>query len=176
LTAAGATELKPVLVIGWGNPGRRDDGLGPALAERLEAAAPAGVTVDSGYQLMIEDAAGVAGHQVTVFADASTSCPEPFRFRAAQPRAETGFSTHSVSPEAVLHLAAQCFGCRPRGYVLEIRGYEFEGFGEGLSPRAERNLAAAAGFLAERLRSGDFEAAARGPSPAAETQAARART
>jgi len=170
LTAASATEreLKPVLVIGYGNPGRRDDGLGPELARRLEVAAPEGVTMDADYQLMIEDAADVAGHEVTVFADASVSCPEPFRFRAVEPREDASFSTHSVSPEAVAHLAGKCFGRRPRAFVLEIRGYDFDGFGEGLSPRAEQNLSAAAGFLAGLLRSGDFEAAARGASPAGE--------
>jgi hydrogenase maturation protease len=178
LTAAGATELKlkPVLVIGYGNPGRRDDGLGPALAERLEAAAPAGVSVDSDYQLMIEDAAEVACHEVTIFADASVSCPEPYLFRAVEPREDASFSTHSVSPEAVVHLAGKCFDCRPRAYVLEIRGYDFDGFGEGLSSRAEHNLSAAAGFLADRLRAGDFEAAAaRGGSSAGQPETARAR-
>jgi hydrogenase maturation protease len=176
LTGAGATERPAVLVIGYGNPGRRDDGLGPALAARLETAAPEGVTVDADYQLMIEDAAEVARHEVTVFVDASVSCPEPFLFRAVEPRQETGFSTHSVSPEGVVHLAEQCFDRRPRAYVLEIRGYDFEGFGEGLSPRAEQNLSAAAGFLAERLRAGDFEAAAAcGGTPAGQTEIARAR-
>jgi hydrogenase maturation protease len=176
LTAASATDLKPVLVIGYGNPGRRDDGLGPELAERLELSGPGGVTVDSGYQLMIEDAAEVARHAVTVFADASTSCPEPFLFREVHPREDASFSTHSVSPEAVVHLAGKCFGCRPRAYVLEIRGYDFEGFGEGLSARAEENLSAAAGFLAERLRAGDFEAAAAGGAhPVGPSETARAR-
>jgi len=162
LTAASATStgLKPVLVIGYGNPGRRDDGIGPELARRLEGSRPEGVTVDSDYQLMIEDAADVAGHEVTVFVDASTSCPEPFLFREVHPREDASFSTHSVSPEAVVHLAAKCFGGRPRAFVLEIRGYDFDGFGEGLSARAEANLSAAAGFLAGLLRTKDFDAAA----------------
>ena len=176
MTAASATDRRPVLVIGYGNPGRRDDGLGPELARRLEALAPGGVTVDADYQLMIEHAAEVAGHEVTVFADASVSCPEPFRFRAVEPRADAGFSTHSVSPEAVVHLAVKCFGCRPRAYVLEVRGYDFEGFGEGLSARAAENLGAAAAFLAERLQHGDFEAAAAtgGAAPTGQTELARA--
>ena len=42
-----------ILVIGYGNPGRRDDGLGPALAARLEALALPGVTVESDFQLAI---------------------------------------------------------------------------------------------------------------------------
>ena len=73
-----------VLVIGYGNPGRLDDGLGPALAAAIESAAPAGVTVDADYQLTVEDAAAVAEHDVVVFADAAVDGPEPFYFRAGR--------------------------------------------------------------------------------------------
>jgi DNA-binding response OmpR family regulator len=44
-----------VLVIGYGNPGRLDDGLGPALAETLQRLDLPGVTVDADYQLTAED-------------------------------------------------------------------------------------------------------------------------
>ena len=56
--------------FGFGNPARGDDGLGPALIERLDALALEGVTTDSDYQLTIEDAALVAEHDVVVFVDA----------------------------------------------------------------------------------------------------------
>ena len=36
-----------MLIIGYGNPGRRDDGLGPALAEIMEAKRLRGVAVDA---------------------------------------------------------------------------------------------------------------------------------
>ena len=44
-----------VLLYGYGNPGRLDDGLGPALARELAARHPAeGVTIETGYQLQVE--------------------------------------------------------------------------------------------------------------------------
>ncbi len=145
-----------VLVIGCGNPGRLDDGLGPALAERLEALRLPGVTVEADYQLNVEHAAAVAEHDVVVFADAAVSGPEPFFFRAAAPGGGVGFSSHSVSPPEVLALARELFGSRAKGYVLGIRGYRFDEFGERLSPRARANLAAAERFLRRLLSEPSF--------------------
>jgi hydrogenase maturation protease len=147
-----------VLVIGYGNPGRLDDGLGPALAERLARRRIPGVTVDADYQLTVEDAAAVAAHGAVVFADASVDGAEPFFFREVAP-AGTGpsFSSHSVEPAEVLGMARALFGARTRGYALGIRGYAFDEFGERLSERAEANLAAALRFLARWLRTGRLE-------------------
>jgi hydrogenase maturation protease len=152
------TAVKRVLVIGYGNPGRLDDGLGPALAERLEDVP--GVTVDSGYQLAVEDAAAVAEHDVVVFADAAATGPEPFGFRRVEPRANAAFTTHVLAPEALLAIAEEHLGAKTRGYLLAIRGHEFDEFGERLSSRARRHLDAAVGFLRERIANGDFEEAA----------------
>ncbi|HUT76695.1 MAG TPA: hydrogenase maturation protease [Polyangia bacterium] len=140
-----------ILVYGYGNPGRLDDGLGPAVAEELAALGLPGITVDSNYQLSVEDAAAVAAHDVAIFVDADTAGPEPFWFDRLEPRRETSFSTHSVSPQAVLALAADLLGSRAEGYLLGIRGYEFNEFGEGLSAGARDNLGAAVGFLRQAL-------------------------
>ena len=152
-----------ILLIGYGNPGRLDDGLGPALAEAVAALAIPGVTVESDYQLSVEDAAAVAAHEVVVFADASVSGSEPFAFRPVQAAAEdsVGFSSHSLEPAAVLALARDLFRARTRGYALGIRGYRFNEFGERLSDQAEANLAAALRFLVPVLRDGSFDAAVR---------------
>lgn len=146
-----------VLVLGYGNPGRRDDGLGPALAAVVAAAGLDGVTVDSDYQLQVEDAAAVAEHDVVVFADAAREGPAPFTFEPVAPQGELTFTTHSVSPGAVLRLAREHFDSRAAAYVLGIRGREFDDFGEGLSAAAEENLAAAAAFLLAALRERRFE-------------------
>lgn len=155
------------LILGYGNPGRRDDGLGPALAAAVERLALPGVTVEAAYQLAVEDAAAVAAHDAVVFADAACRGAGPFTFRplAAEPAA--GFSTHRVGPGAVLALARELFGARAAAYVLAIRGYEFGEFGEGLSARAADNLAAALAFLVPRLRDGSLGPGAAPPDAAA---------
>jgi hydrogenase maturation protease len=140
-----------ILLIGYGNPGRLDDGLGPALAAEAERWELPGLTVDADYQLTVEDASDIADHDVVLFADASVNGREPFYLESVTPRRSEGFSTHSVEPDALMDLAQRLFGARTRGYILGIRGYEFNEFGEGLSVRAQENLRAAADFLRERL-------------------------
>jgi len=149
-----AVGARKTLLIGYGNPGRRDDGLGPALAASFEALRLPGLTVEIDYQLSVEHAALAAEHDVVVFADAAASGPEPFSFRAVEPKGECGFSTHSVSPAGVLALAHELFGGACRGYVLGVRGYDFGEFGEGLSSPARANLAAAVEFLKAGFREG----------------------
>lgn len=150
-----------VLVIGYGNPGRLDDGLGPALAAALEKRNLPGVTVEADYQLTVEDAAALAEHDVVVFADADAAGPEPYSFRRVDP-GKTGlsFTSHSIAPAAVLALAHTLFAAKTEGYVLGIRGYEFDQFGESLSPRARANLEAATKFIAGVLGEGSFDQAA----------------
>jgi len=151
--------MATILFIGFGNPGRRDDGLGPRLAERVEQWGLPGVTVDSDYQLTLEDAAAVACHDVTIFADASVSGTAPFFFRRVSPRGSPGFSSHGVEPEELLALAEALFGAQPEAYVLGMRGYEFDAFDEELSPRAAANLGRAEAFIGDMLRSGSWAAA-----------------
>ncbi|MHC4469826.1 MAG: hydrogenase maturation protease [Planctomycetota bacterium] len=144
-----------VLLIGYGNPGRLDDGLGPALAEAVAGLAIEGVTVESDFQLQVEDAARVAEHDVVVFADADIECPEPFEFRRVVSGPYPTFS-HSVTPGTVLSLAREHFGAETAGFVLAIRGHEFDDYGERLSERATRNLALALEFIEPVLRSREF--------------------
>lgn len=144
-----------VLVYGFGNPGRGDDGLGPALVRALvERGLDEGVSTESGYQLAIEDAALVAGHDVVVFADAHRSAVAPYELRRIAPRPGTSFTTHALAPEALLALAHEHFGCRTAGWTLGIRGYDFDRFEESLSPLARANLAAAAHDMERAMREG----------------------
>jgi len=135
-----------ILVLGYGNPGRQDDGLGPAVADALEQAAPQGVTVEADYQLNIEDSASIAEHDVVVFVDASVSGPEPFAMERIKAAAEISFTSHSVSPGSVLAACAEHFDARPEAWVLGIRGYAFE-FEEGLTAKAQENCKAATAFV-----------------------------
>ncbi len=156
LTPVQKAELDKVLVIGFGNPGRLDDGLGPALSERIALLNIPGVTCDADYQLMIENAADIAKHDIVIFADASVDATAPFSWSQLKAKADYSFSTHSVSPEAVLQLAATSFSGKARAYLLAIRGYEFNSFGERISEKAQANLDVAASFLHNVLLSGEF--------------------
>ena len=146
-----------VLVLGYGNPGRRDDGLGPAFADAIARRGLAGVDADTRYQLQIEDAATIADYDAVVFADATRDASRPFTVRHLEPRPSAAFTTHSIAPDAVLSLAQTCFGCRTAGYLVAIRGHDFDDFGESLTPAAERDLAEAVEHLDRMLRSGALD-------------------
>jgi hydrogenase maturation protease len=149
--------LPKVLFIGYGNPGRLDDGLGPALAARVEALSLKGMTVEADYQLAVENALDVSRHDIVIFADAAVRGKAPFFFREIHPRSPLSLRSHSVSPEAVLFFAERLFQSRTKAYVLGIRGYEFNGYNEKLSERAEKNLEEAFQFVAKLVQSENFK-------------------
>jgi hydrogenase maturation protease len=149
-----------VLLLGIGNPGRQDDGLGPALAEALGRSDIPGLTLDADYQLTVEDAAALAECDVVVFADADAAGPEPFSLRRVEARQTLEFTSHGVEPDAVVGLAKRLFGRSPEAWIFGIRGYRFGELAEGLSPKARQNLEQALAFLAPLLRAGGFEEAA----------------
>lgn len=147
------TEPARVLLIGFGNPGRLDDGLGPALARRIAALHLLNVTVDSDYQLQLEDAEALQHHDVVIFADAAVSGVEPFFVERVIPSSDLTFSTHCLSPACVLGLSRDLFGAEPATFALGMRGYDWNEFGERLSARARHNLDEAYRFLRHVLGS-----------------------
>ena len=150
---------KKILLLGYGNPARGDDGLGPALAGAVADRRIPGVRVETGFQLALEDVLDMAEHDVVIFADAALEGPEPFFFQPQEDEAGTEtFTTHSFRPGSLVALAGELFASRPAAWVLGIRGYDFEMFREELTPQAEQNLAAALRFLVPLLEEGDFEA------------------
>lgn len=136
-----------IAVLCYGNPAREDDGLGPELGGLLETMELPGVRVETNYQLMVEDSALIADSSMVVFVDAAVDGPEPFSFRPVAEREELGYMAHSIDPEELLGLTRTTFGQCPPAFALAIRGYSFEMFREGLSPRAAENLDAAVRYL-----------------------------
>jgi len=145
-------EQTPILVIGYGNPGRQDDGLGPSLVHRLADVAIPGVTAGAQYQLNAEDALRISAYQQVVFVDAATNMRSDFRFAPLRRSRRKGFGSHRLAPEAVLDLASTLYGKEPRGYLLGIRGERFDEFEEKLSPVGEQNLEKALEFLVPWLK------------------------
>ena len=139
-----------ILVIGYGNPGRQDDGLGPAAIAEIENMGLPNLTAFDNYQLNIEDALDVAAHDIVWFIDAAKTGPS-YSVRAVSPSSSIEFTSHIVRPETILAIAGQCYGGSPQAFLLAIRGYEFE-FIEALTPAARQNLDAALAMLTERIR------------------------
>ena len=128
-----------IIVFGYGNPGRTDDGLGAALVEEVEKAKYPAVTTDCNYQLNAEDALTIANSDIVIFADASENDIDGIRFSVLAPDPEVAFTTHAMSPGSVLALCHTLYNTKPDAYILEIKGYEWA-MAERLSEGARKNL------------------------------------
>lgn len=140
-------ETKRVVVIGYGNPARGDDGLGPALVARLEESGLSDVAFETDYQLSIEHAQLVAEYGTVIFADAAADATDDFSMCAVAESPLDSFVSHGLSPGQVLHLARSCFGVSPEAYLFGIRARTLNQFTEGLSAESEAALEAAAAWL-----------------------------
>lgn len=152
--AASRAKAKSVLIHGYGNPGRQDDGLGPALVERLERWAAehpcAGLVLDSSYQLNAEDALEVSRHDEVIFVDAAREGEAPFTVIPLSADPAITFSTHAMAPGAVLALCEELYGKRPKASMLAIRGYAWEP-NAPMTPTSRENLEAAVDYVRRRL-------------------------
>jgi len=132
-----------ILIYGYGNPGREDDGLGIALVKKLEQWTEqgkiGGITFDSNYQLNIEDAEVISDKDLVVFADASIEDIEDFILTEVTGEKDVTFTTHAASPAYIVKLCSELFGKCPEVYLLHIKGYQWD-FKEGLSEKAAINL------------------------------------
>ena len=91
-----------VLVIGYGNPGRQDDGRGPAVAAGIDELGWPDLTAFDNYQLNIEDAIEVAAHDAVWFVDASKAGPSPYAVQNVVPSLTIDFTCHLVRPKPFL--------------------------------------------------------------------------
>ncbi|GAA3452339.1 hydrogenase maturation protease [Dactylosporangium matsuzakiense] len=141
-----------VVIIGVGNPYRRDDGVGSAVIHRLRAAGLPGAT--------LAESDGEAGalillwqrRRLAVLIDAITADPShPGRIHRLvvpwlQTDHRTATSTHATDPGEAIALAA-ALGRLPERLVVYAVEAADTGFGTHLSPAVE----AAAGLVAEQV-------------------------
>ena len=140
-----------VVVFGWGNESRGDDGLGPALMRRIETAALAGVNLIEDYQLQIEHALDLEGADLALFIDAGKDTPAPYVFTSLAPSAGLSHTSHALAPEQVLAVYRQVKGAEPPpAFQLCVKGERFE-LGEGLSEAALVRLEAAWELIVDLL-------------------------
>jgi hydrogenase maturation protease len=144
--------MKKLLIYGYGNPGRQDDGLGARFVEMVDAWIEqeklTGIYTDCNYQLNIEDSEVVADYETVIFVDASVvEEVDDYKLETIQPNDATiEFTMHAVSTSYVIDLCRKLYGKTPQAYVLHIKAYEFD-FKEELTPGALRNLKAAFQFI-----------------------------
>ena len=128
-----------LLVIGYGNTLRGDDGVGPRVAEAIEKLNLPGVRTLVCQQLSPEYADPVSRAHTVVFVDAAVDAPREVQLRKLEPGESSQLMAHAADPRTMLALARDVFGHAPEGWWLTIPAVKL-GFGTDFSPAAQRGF------------------------------------
>lgn len=132
-------ECKSIL-IGIGNSGRQDDGLGWAFLDKISPKLPPSFDVEYRYQLQIEDAELISHYDQVFFVDAHKQFLENgFVIEKCLPKETHHFSSHALPPETILYLTESVYNKNPDSYLIGISGENYE-LEIGLSKNAITNL------------------------------------
>lgn len=130
----------PILIFGVGNESRGDDALAPLLVRRLQTENEIRAEFIEDYQLQVEHVTDLLGRDAVLFIDADVSCDAPFHFSEITAAHDHSYTSHAMTPFALLHAYRQVYGKdAPASFLLRIRGYGFE-LGAPLSDEASANL------------------------------------
>lgn len=142
----------PLLVFGWGNPSRGDDALGPLFVERIIAKNLPGVECLTDFQLQVEHALDLHGRSRILFVDASLEAAAPFVAAPIAAARDASFTTHAMTPQAVLQVYRDLEDADPPPcWLLAIRGEHFE-LGAPPGAEARKNLEAALAWATRWLK------------------------
>ena len=158
------------LVIGYGNPSRRDDGVGLAainllrarmglqpLDEANEWLSDTGQTLDTLFQqqLTLELVETLARYDRVFLVDAHVGVyPELVHRERVAPRESPGLVSHILKPEHLLALAERVNGRAPDTTLYSVRGFDFN-FGEQLSPATAEGVEQVIAEIWDSVRSTD---------------------
>ena len=124
-----------LLVIGYGNELRRDDGVGAKVAGAVAKWNLPGAQAIACHQLTPELTDAIASAEHVVFVDATLGISGSVQSREIQPDENSQIMTHATNPSSLLALAKQAFGRCPTASWLTIPIQDVD-FGEELSPLA----------------------------------------
>jgi hydrogenase maturation protease len=136
--------MSRLLIIGYGNPLRGDDGFGwQAASQLLDRIADPEIEVMAVQQLTPELMEPISRAGRVVFIDAAAS-GEPGVLEERTLAPDTAFDshnfTHHSTPGGLLAGAQALFGRAPEATLYTVPGEDF-GFGERLTPAVEKALA-----------------------------------
>ena len=136
-----------ILLIGIGNSGRSDDALGWLFLDRLSEDDGTSFDMEYRYQLQIEDAELIGRYAKVFFVDATMEYTRNgYLLKPCRVNGNHTFTTHQLTPEAVLYLCKTLYGETPDAYIFGIQGYIWD-LKIGLSEKAESNIAKAIAYF-----------------------------
>ena len=131
-----------ILVIGYGNTLRGDDGVGPRVAEAVAQLALPGVRTLVCPMLTPELADPISRAGKVIFVDAAVDAPNEVQWRKLEPNETSQLMAHAADPRTMLALARDVFGHTPEAWWLTIPAVDLS-FREEFSPTGQRGFAEA---------------------------------
>lgn len=132
--------MKQLLLLGYGNPDREDDGVAwhilRALTTRLGLSAPdsyedefpehAAIEFAFYLQLTPEMAEDVSAYDQVCFVDAHTgNIPEPVRLIDVQSEFQASPFTHHLTAQSLVSMCETIYGKKPDAALLSVLGHRF---------------------------------------------------
>lgn len=139
LAAAASSDI---WIVGYGNPQRRDDGIGPCIVNRLRPIFKhlSNVHLLALHQLEPDIVDTLKTADTILFVDASVEMlSEGRRWTAVQPELQAlPCLVHQVTPSFVLWLLQCLYHRNPAAWIVSVAGIDFR-FGNGLSSAARQS-------------------------------------
>jgi hydrogenase maturation protease len=132
--------LKKLLILGYGNPDREDDGvawhilraltikLGLPAPDSYEDEFPESAQIDLAFHLQLtpEMAEDVAAYEYVCFIDAHTgNIPEPVRLITVESEFQHSPFTHHLTPQSLLSMCETLYKKKPDAALLSVLGHRF---------------------------------------------------
>lgn len=139
-----------ILILGYGNPLRSDDGLGWRAAEKLaEKFCSHDIEIRTCHQLLPELVDLVSQSDTTFFIDATQEGePGEVRCQPVFPMSPNLRFSHQFSPAAMLAWSQELYGRCPKAFAVSVCGCCFD-FGETLSPVVTASLPRVAALVGQ---------------------------
>ena len=132
--------MKKLLIIGYGNPDREDDGvawhilraltikLGLAFPASYEDEFPEYALLDFAFHLQLtpEMAEDISAYQYVCFVDAHTgNIPAPIRLTNVESEFQASPFTHHLTPQSRISMCETIYGKKPDAALLSVLGHRF---------------------------------------------------
>jgi hydrogenase maturation protease len=138
------------LIIGYGNVLRRDDGVGPRIAEKVAELNLPGVSCVTPHQLLPELAELVSRAANVLFIDASVERESGVKLQKVEARDAEPVLAHGSDPPSLLALCERIFNRRPAAWMLSVPAVDLS-FGQELTPQANDACSRAFRMILELL-------------------------
>lgn len=131
--------MKPILLIGYGNTTRMDDGVGWYIADKIQERFEDEIEVFQADQLSVEMIEDIKDRELLILVDAHISNEDDWiRSGEVEPDSSPGMISHIIKPPNLLAFCESIYHKYPKTYLYSVKGVVFD-FGEELSEQTRKN-------------------------------------